>query len=225
MWGRSEARRFTIFVFLSMLAYSAQDLILGAVRRRGDGLHAGTVDQPVGVQHGGVLAGMLMAAFAGSRWLGAQARQPARGWTVGGCLVLGGCDGRAGRRRLAGPSWPFSANVFLLGVANGAFSIAAIGSMMQLAGEAAGTARRAHGPVGRRRASPSASADCSARRPAIWRGWSSTAPAPAYASVFAFEGAMFVVAARIAAGRAAERPRPAARRRTDAGQRHGGPDE
>ena len=28
VWGESDARRFTIFVFVSMLAYSAQDLIL-----------------------------------------------------------------------------------------------------------------------------------------------------------------------------------------------------
>jgi hypothetical protein len=32
-----------------------------------------------------------------------------------------------------GPAWPLRANVFLMGVANGAFSIAAIGSMMALA--------------------------------------------------------------------------------------------
>ena len=32
------------------------------------------------------------------------------------------------------PHWPLRLNVFLLGAANGAFSIAAIGSMMALAG-------------------------------------------------------------------------------------------
>jgi hypothetical protein len=39
-----------------------------------------------------------------------------------------------------GPGWPLAANVFLLGAANGAFSIAAIGSMMRLA--AVGRQRR-----------------------------------------------------------------------------------
>ena len=34
-----------------------------------------------------------------------------------------------------GTAWPLHANVFILGVANGAFSIAAIGSMMALAGQ------------------------------------------------------------------------------------------
>jgi len=39
---------------------------------------------------------------------------------------------------VAGPGWPLRANVFLLGAANGAFSIAAIASMMRLAGEGEG---------------------------------------------------------------------------------------
>ena len=34
---------------------------------------------------------------------------------------------------LVGKSWPLDMNVFLLGLANGTFSIAAIGSMMRLA--------------------------------------------------------------------------------------------
>jgi BCD family chlorophyll transporter-like MFS transporter len=34
-----------------------------------------------------------------------------------------------------GPPWPIKTNVFLMGVANGAFSIAAIGQMMRLATE------------------------------------------------------------------------------------------
>jgi BCD family chlorophyll transporter-like MFS transporter len=34
---------------------------------------------------------------------------------------------------ISGPPWPLKANVFLLGVANGSFSIAAIATMMRLA--------------------------------------------------------------------------------------------
>ena len=46
--------------------------------------------------------------------------------------------------------WPLRANVFALGVANGAFAVAAIGSMMALAGAGPQRPRRrAHGPVGR----------------------------------------------------------------------------
>jgi BCD family chlorophyll transporter-like MFS transporter len=87
-------------------------------------LHAGRVDAAVGLQHGGVLAGMLLAALAGRRW---RARLGfAAAWTVGGCLDVGA--GHLGLV-LAGlwAAWPLRANVFLLGVANGAFSIAAIG--------------------------------------------------------------------------------------------------
>ena len=59
-----------------------------------------------------------------------------KGWVVGGCLasaaammglVVGGMQG--------GGDWPLTQNVFLLGLANGAFSIAAIASMMTLAGQ------------------------------------------------------------------------------------------
>ena len=44
VWGEPRARRFAIFVFFSMLAYSAQDLDSRAVRRHGVRLHAGPDD-------------------------------------------------------------------------------------------------------------------------------------------------------------------------------------
>ncbi|HEU4457689.1 MAG TPA: BCD family MFS transporter [Methylibium sp.] len=143
VWDEPAARRFTVFVFVSMLAYSAQDLILEPFAGSVFGYTPGQSTSLAGVQHGGVLLGMLMAAFAGrqlpGRW---QARDfgSLKAWTVGGCLasalalfglVAGGVRGGA---------WPLAATVFLLGAANGAFSIAAIGSMMRLAG--VGHARR-----------------------------------------------------------------------------------
>lgn len=137
VWTEPAARQFTVFVFISMLAYSAQDLILEPFAGTVFGYTPGQSTQLSGVQHGGVLAGMLLAAFAGST-IGGQAggRQigSLRAWTVGGCIasaiaLLGLVAAGA-----LGPVWPFKATVFLLGVANGAFSIAAIGSMMRLAG-------------------------------------------------------------------------------------------
>ncbi len=138
VWQEPVARRFTVFVFVSMLAYSAQDLILEPFAGTVFGYSPGASTQLSGVQHGGVLLGMLLVALSG----GLAARYPAwralgslRGWTIGGCvasalafwgLVLAG---------LQGAGWPLQANVFVLGVANGAFSIGAIGSMMRLAGE------------------------------------------------------------------------------------------
>ncbi|WP_046114957.1 BCD family MFS transporter [Aquincola tertiaricarbonis] len=136
VWAEPAARRFTVFIFVSMLAFSAQDLILEPFAGTVFGFTPGRSTQLSGVQHGGVLVGMLLAAAAGSRWRGRQFGSLA-GWTAGGCiasglalggLVLAGLSARPGGH-------PLEANVFLLGAANGVFSIAAIGSMMRLAGE------------------------------------------------------------------------------------------
>jgi BCD family chlorophyll transporter-like MFS transporter len=134
VWADPEARRFTIFVFMSMLAYSAQDLILEPFAGIVFGYTPGESTRLAGVQHGGVLAGMLMVAFcagiARDSWLGSL-----KNWTILGCvasalalfsLVLAG---------IVGPAWPLKVSVFTLGFFNGAFSIAAIGSMMRLASE------------------------------------------------------------------------------------------
>jgi MFS transporter, BCD family, chlorophyll transporter len=133
VWTEPDARRFTLFVFVSMLAYSTQDLILEPFAGALFAFTPGESTQLSGVQHGGTLAGMLLAALAGRRVAGARLGS-LRAWTVGGCLASGlALLGLVLAGALA-PHWPLRANVFALGVANGAFSIAAIGSMMSLAG-------------------------------------------------------------------------------------------
>jgi BCD family chlorophyll transporter-like MFS transporter len=138
VWSEPPSRRFTIFVFVSMLAYSAQDLILEPFAGGVFGYTPGASTQLSGVQHAGVLAGMVLVALLGHRFAG-RPLGSLRGWTVGGCaasalallgLVLAG---------LVGPAWPLKETVFALGVANGAFSIAAIASMMRMAGEGRGS--------------------------------------------------------------------------------------
>eukprot|EP01035_Chromulina_nebulosa_P042761 gene42761-57897_t len=63
VWAEPSARRFALFVFASMLAYSSQQLVLepfgGFVFRLPPGKTAGLA----GLQHGGVLAGMLITAL------------------------------------------------------------------------------------------------------------------------------------------------------------------
>jgi BCD family chlorophyll transporter-like MFS transporter len=135
VWDEPAARRFTIFVFLSMLAYSSQDLILEPFAGAVFDMTPGQTTQLSGLQHGGVLLGMLCVALAGSGW--ARGRWGSvQAWMVGGCLAsalaMAGLSMAAG----LGGSWPLLANVFLLGVANGAFSIAAITTMMRLAAAA-----------------------------------------------------------------------------------------
>lgn len=210
VWDEAAARRFTIFVFVSMLAFSTQDLILEPFAGLVFGYSAGQSTQLAGAQHGGVLVGMLLAATAGGRF-GGRPVGTLRGWMVGGCLAsalaLAGLV-MAGQQ---GPGWPLLANVVLLGVANGVFSIAAIGSMMQLAGQ---------GGPGRE-----------GLRMGLWGGAQALAfglggllgtvlsdlanlwidaPGPAYALVFAGEALLFLVAAAVARG--IQRAGPAAPR-------------
>jgi MFS transporter, BCD family, chlorophyll transporter len=132
VWQETEARRFTLFVFVSMLAYSAQDLILEPYAGMVFGMTPGESTQLSGVQHGGVLVGMLLVAVTGS--LGRSAREAVlRRWVVGGCLASGVALAGIAWGGFRADSWPLAGNVFCLGVANGAFAVAAIASMMLLA--------------------------------------------------------------------------------------------
>ena len=197
VWEDPQARQFTIFVFVSMLAFSAQDLILEPFAGTVFGFTPGESTQLSGIQNGGVLAGMMLVALAasGKRRIGSL-----RAWTIGGCLAsavalialaLGGLS----------PGWPLRANVFALGMANGAFAVAAIGSMMRLANT---------GPPGREGVRMGLWGAAQAIAFAIG-GFAGTvasdlahlligSSALAYACVFAAEGVLFLFAARLALG-------------------------
>jgi BCD family chlorophyll transporter-like MFS transporter len=127
------ARTFTVFVFTSMLAYSAQDLILEPFAGAVHGFSPGQTTQLSGWHHMGVLMGMLAVAFAGSRWAAGRLGS-VQAWMVGGCLMSALATVGLCSAALAA-IWPLQVNVVFLGVANGAFSIAAIATMMRLAGE------------------------------------------------------------------------------------------
>jgi MFS transporter, BCD family, chlorophyll transporter len=145
VWHEPTVKRFTVFIFFSMLAYNAQDLILEPFAGYVFGFTPGQSTQLSGVQHGGVLLGMLIVAFCcgsfGYRILGERGSN-LTAWMIGGCLASGlfmlglSYAGYLAHQNASfALAWPIRANVFLLGVANGAFSIAAISSMMKMAGE------------------------------------------------------------------------------------------
>ncbi len=133
VWSEPAARTFTVFVFMSMLAYSAQDLILEPFAGAVHGFTPGQTTQLSGWHHMGVLIGMLAVAGAGSRWVAGRLGS-VQNWMVGGCLVSALATVGLVSSALSA-DWPLKANVVFLGVANGAFSIAAIATMMRLAGE------------------------------------------------------------------------------------------
>lgn len=141
-WSDGEARLFTLFVFVSMLAYSAQDLILEPFGGLVHGLAPGATTQLSGTQHGGVLLGMVLVGTLGTY---ASRRYPsALRWIVtGGCVLSAAALSLLAASVTAPGAWPLSANVFALGAANGAFAVAAIGSMFALAGAGPGGPARA----------------------------------------------------------------------------------
>jgi MFS transporter, BCD family, chlorophyll transporter len=209
VWAEPDARRFTVFVFVSMLAYSTQDLILEPFAGALFNFTPGQTTQLSGVQHGGTLAGMLLAALAGRRlrFLGGLKLGSLRAWTVGGCIASGlALLGLVMAGALA-PHWPLRANVFLLGVANGAFSIAAIGSMMSLAGATArpGSASTAPregtrmGLWGAAQAIGFAAGGLFGAAASDLARWLIGNAGVAYATVFFLEAGMFVAAAWLAA--------------------------
>ena len=134
VWAEPKARRFAIFVFASMLAYSAQDLILEPFAGAVFGFTPGESTKLAGVQHGGVLVGMVLVAIAGAG-IGGRRVGSLQAWTVGGCVASGVALFALGLSSNFPETWPLRANVFALGLANGAFAVAAIGSMMGLASD------------------------------------------------------------------------------------------
>jgi MFS transporter, BCD family, chlorophyll transporter len=139
VWSEPESRRFSVFVFISMLAYSAQDLVLEPFAGAVFAFTPGESTQLSGTQHGGVLAGMLLVAFCCSI-IGGKVLGSLRMWTMGGCLSSGFLLAALAFGGFAANTFPLKPMVFLLGFANGAFAVAAIGSMMALVGR--GTEKR-----------------------------------------------------------------------------------
>jgi BCD family chlorophyll transporter-like MFS transporter len=210
VWADPQARLFTIFVFLSMLAYSTQDLILEPYAGAVFGFTPGASTQLSGVQHGGTLAGMLLAALAGRRIAG-HSLGSTRAWTTGGCLASALALFGLVASGLTAPAWPLRANVFLMGVANGAFSIAAIGSMMNLAGAGAGGREGVRmGLWGAAQALGFALGGLFGAAASDLARWLIGSLGPAYASVFFVEGLMFLASAALALKIATPQPASAA---------------
>lgn len=199
VWSEPKARRFTVFVFASMLAYSAQDLILEPFAGSIFGLTPGQSTKLAGLQNGGVLAGMLLVALIGSRF-GSSRLGSMRTWAVLGCLASGAALLALAAAGLAGPAAPLRPIVFALGLSNGAFAVAAISSMMSLAGE--GRQERAGvrmGLWGAAQAFAFGVGGLAGATAVDVAGYVLGAPAAAYGIVFTCEALLFIVAASLAA--------------------------
>ena len=198
VWSEPQARIFTIFVFLSMLAYSSQDLILEPFAGSVFGMSPGATTQLSGLHHSGVLAGMIWVAIAGSAWAkGRLGSVPS--WMVWGCLISAVAMSGLSLGGLQGQSWPLKANVFVLGVANGAFSIAAIATMMRLAGKGQGGREGTRmGLWGASQAIAFGLGGVLGTAASDLARWLIASPSLAYATVFGLEALMFALSAAVA---------------------------
>ncbi len=214
VWAEPKARRFTVFVFVSMLAYSAQDLILEPFAGAVFGLTVGETTRLASSQHGGVMAGMILVAVAGS--LAARRRRrrgegdgasPLLAWIIGGCIASAAAFVALAAGGQVGPGFPLGAAFFALGLANGAFAAAAIAMMMQLAGQGrAGREGTRMGLWGAAQAVAFGLGNLVGTGATDLARWTTTSDAAAYGAVFAAEAALFLLsallAARVGGGRA-----------------------
>jgi len=199
VWSEPQARTFTIFVFISMLAYSGQELILEPFAGAIFAYTPGQSTKLAGLQHGGVFAGMILVAIGATLARGTRFAS-LRLWAIGGCIASALALLGLFIFGITGFASPLRTWVFVLGLANGMFAIAAIGQMMSLAsagrsgregirmglwGAAQGIAFGLGGVFG------AAASD-------IAKLVFST-PATAYACVFGLEAALFVYSALLAA--------------------------
>jgi len=131
VWSEPAARTFASFIFLAMLAYSAQDLILEPFAGIAFGMSPAESTTLSGTHHGGVLIGMVLTALIATR------RGQLRHWAAAGCLASAMTYVVLSLTPAFGDVNMFRLVVPVLGIANGVFAIGAIGSMMALTGDRA----------------------------------------------------------------------------------------
>ena len=201
VWAERKARNFTLFIFLSMVAYFLQELILEPYSGLVFGLTPGQSTQLSGAQNGGVFLGMLVvgAAVSGLR-LGSL-----RVWVIAGCLGSAIALCLIERQGQAGGDYLFHA-VVGLGFFNGVFAVSAIGAMMALAGEGR------HGREGTRMGLWGAAQALAAGFGGLLGAGAADVlrlvlpDASAFGTVFLAEAGLFVIAAGMAARVVSDRP-------------------
>ncbi len=206
VWAERKARNFTLFVFLSMTAYFMQELILEPYAGLVFAFTPGQSTQLSGAQNGGVFLGMLIVGIAATGFrIGAL-----RSWVVAGCLGSAASLTLITMLGTIGPGAPFVAAVVALGVFNGMFAVAAIGSMMALAG--VGREQREGTRMGLWGAAQAVAAGFGGLTGAAMVDLLrvNLNDVQAFGSVFVFEAALFVAAALMAVKIMDRRATPAA---------------
>ena len=208
VWAEPAARRFTIFIFVSMLAYSAQELLVEPFAGVVFGMTPGTTTKLAGLQHGGVLLGMLSVPLCTSL-IGGPVFGSLRLYTVGGCLASALALAAVAASGYVGQGGLLRICVFALGFSNGVFAVAAIGSMMGLAGAGARSREGTRmGLWGAAQAIAFGLGGVLATLLVDAARFVVGAPLAAYALVFLLEAGLFLVSAAMAGRIGRPEPRP-----------------
>ena len=134
IWRERQARLFTLFVFLSMSAYFMQELILEPFAGVVYGLSPGESTALSGAQNGGVFLGMICVGIASTGLkIGSL-----RAWVIAGCIGSAAALAMIATLGVSAQPSLLVPSVMALGFFNGVFAVAAIGTMMSLAGEGRG---------------------------------------------------------------------------------------
>jgi len=194
VWAEPDARRFTVFVFLSMTAYFMQELILEPYAGLVFAFSPGQSTALSGAQNGGVFLGMVTVGLAGT----ALRLGSLRTWVVAGCVGSAAAQIALAVIGPMGPGGPLVPVVVAMGFFNGMFAVAAIGAMMALAGQ--GRGQREGTRMGLWGAAQAIAAGFGGLAGAaavdlLRRGLPDPA---AFGTVFAAEAALFLVAAAMA---------------------------
>ena len=195
-WADPDARQFTGFVFLSILAFFLSELVLEPFAGHVHGLSPDQSTQLSGGKDGAALLGMIAAGALSSFGLGSL-----RSYAVIGCVVS--AIGLIG----LGAGAPLLPATLVLGLGNGLFVVGAIGSMMRLAArrsEATGTRMGVFGAaqaIAAGLAGLIATGTLDAARLAF-------SDAAAYATVFGLEAVLFLAAALMALRILGDAPNP-----------------
>ena len=186
-WNDPDARAFTGFVFLSILAFYLSELVLEPFAGHIHGLPPEDSTKLSGAKDGASLLGMIAAGALSTLRMGSL-----RSWAVSGCVIS--AIGLIG----LGAGLPLIPFTVVLGLGNGLFVVGAIGSMMRLASAREGAAGTRMGVFG------AAQAIAAGLAGLIATGVLDLARLAlpldmAYATVFGLEAVLFLAAALVAA--------------------------
>jgi MFS transporter, BCD family, chlorophyll transporter len=201
VWQDGDARRFAIFIFLSMLAYSAQDLILEPFAGLLFNYTPGQSTALTGTQNSGVLTGMILVGIASSfanRNAALAQVLSLRNWNILGCLCSAVALIGLAYAAKVGAAWPLKANVFALGFSNGMFAVAAIGSMFSAAAGQSSREGIRMGLFGASQAIAFAAGGFIGTVLADVLKYFTQSTAVSYGTVFGIEAALFIVSALLA---------------------------